>query len=89
MNNEKEKAFQKWLVTDPDFGWTAEEVFTSGWDAAFESRPVIVDAIRSVARQVERAAIRDRIMELAEECFCDDRAASFRVLAKQLFGKLP
>lgn len=98
MSNEKEKAYNDWEAVEArtiqeaqawDAGWEASSLRS---DAAFESRPVVVETIRSVARQAERAEIRDRIIELAVEkfrCRLDETARTYRELADQLFGKLP
>lgn len=98
MSNEKEKAFNDWLTTLSEPPWlgnlTHRDAWTAGWEAssALESRPVVVETIRSLARQAERAEIRDRIIELAVEKFrynLDETARTYRELADQLFGKLP
>lgn len=91
MSNEKENAFKEWFDRGPAAPGH-EAIFSAGWDAAFESRPVIVETIRSVARQGERAEIRTRIKELAIAALCAGEyqdAITFSELSVKLFGKLP
>lgn len=89
MSNEKENAFKEWFDRGP-VAPGHEAIFSAGWDAAFESRPIVVDTIRIVARQGERAEIQKAMMERAVEAFrigLDDRARFYRELTEELFGK--